>query len=129
MEARRSLRLRSKLAEQIAELSNPKPASFHPDLEFLEDHTAAKVCDFTYEADGDDLTRSEMRSKPSRMGMEFDEPKYAGKVVTRKELEAEVEGEGSLEMFANFVHKYKGFSSLRGHLQIFFTALIELLIN
>lgn len=95
------MRLRSKLAEQISELSNPKPASFHPDQEFLEDATAAKVCEFKYETEtGGDLppSRKVMRSRPSRMRMEFEEPKYAGKVVTRKELEAEIKGEGSHDL-------------------------------
>ena len=98
---RRSLRLRSKLAEQISMLSTPKPASFHPDQEFLEDATAAKVCEFTYETEiGHDLPpfRSRVRSRPSRIRMEFEEPKYAGKVVTRKEL-AEIQGEESQSTF------------------------------
>ena len=79
-------RLRSKLAEQISELSNPKPASFHPDEDFLGDETAAKVCDFTYEAGQLPPVRSVILSR-ARKGIELDDPKYAGKVVSRKELD------------------------------------------
>ncbi len=90
------------LAEQILALSNPKPASFHPDEEFLRDETAAKVCDFAYE---DVPTRSSSatnrpgggRVKIKRSaGLEGD-PRYAGKVVSREELEAD-SGEGELEV-------------------------------
>ena len=101
---RRSSRLRSKLAEQISELSNPKPASYHPDQEFLEDDTAAKVCEFTYEAEVSNdspPSRSRMRSKARRKGIELEEQKYAGKVVSRKDLEAEIEGEFHMILFSS----------------------------
>ena len=39
--SRRSKKL--SLAEQIAVLSTPKPAAFHPDQDELESETAAKV--------------------------------------------------------------------------------------
>ena len=81
------------LAEEILALSNPRPAaSFHPDEEFLQDETAAKVCDFAYEAEGDRVgspsSERRARSGRKRRRIELEEdPKYAGRVVSRKELE------------------------------------------
>lgn len=85
---------RKSLAEQVLALSDPKPTSFHPDEDLLEDGTAAKVCDFSYEEeDSPSLSKTsrirtrETRTKRSGSQIEED-PKYAGKVVSRKELEA-----------------------------------------
>ena len=85
-------RKKKSIAERISLLSNPKPASFHPDEEFLEDETAAKVCDFTYEG-GNDRVRlpsaaGVMRAR-AKKGIELDDPKYAGRIVSRKDLEFE----------------------------------------
>lgn len=83
------------MAEQIASLSNPKPtSSFHPDQEFLGDDTAAKVCDFTYEeAPGGSPsreTRSSIAGARLKRHLVLEEdPKYAGRVVSRRELEAD----------------------------------------
>lgn len=90
-------RSKTSLAERISALSNPKPVSFHPDQEFLEDETAAKLCDFTYEEDPSDIG-SQTRKIGTRIreavtNLEED-PKYAGKVVSRKDLEAGSEGKG-----------------------------------
>lgn len=107
-------RSRKSLAEQISSLSDPKPTtSFHPDQEFLGDDTAAKVCDFTYEDDPSVSPTPRVRS--SRAGarikrhLELEEdPKYAGRVVSRKELEAD-SGEGDramheIEKLMTFTH-------------------------
>lgn len=88
-------RSKKSLAEQILALSNPQPApSFHLDGE-EEDVTAAKVCDFTYEGGSspprDVGTRVGTKSRRVRVDFEED-PKYAGKVVCRRDLEAS-EGE------------------------------------
>ena len=80
------------LSEQILALSTPKPVSFHPDQDFLEDDTAAKLCDFSYEQQEEEerslpQTRAKIRR---RHGIEPDEdPKYAGRVVSRRELEGQ----------------------------------------
>ncbi len=96
------------LAEQILALSTPKPVSFHPDQDFLEDDTAAKLCDFSYE-------QEDVRSLPSAVTTRTrkrirradvvdleeggEDPKYAGRVVSRRELEEDAdsseEGESS----------------------------------
>ena len=79
-------RSKKSLTEQIAELSTPRPASFHPDEEELSDLTAAKLSEFTYEEErGDD------KFTPARGHIKFrseleDDPKYAGKRVSRRDL-------------------------------------------
>jgi len=83
---------RSGLAEQIFHLSNPKPAAFHPDEELLGEETAAKVCDFTYESGNDSVSvrlpsAAGVQRARAKKGIELNDPKYAGKVVDRKELE------------------------------------------
>ena len=102
------------LAEQILALSDPKPAaSFHPDQEeFLVDDTAAKVCDFTYEEEGagDEgegeeqvvrglraRQRQRRRLKGPALDLGEEDPRYAGRVVSRRQLEAEEGGERSAE--------------------------------
>ena len=87
------------LADQLAELSNPTPITFHPDQEDLEDVTAAKVCGF----DGEEESSQEGRGGGGRgrrrrvKYLDEDDAKYAGKSVSRKELEAEYESEGYFE--------------------------------
>ena len=92
---RRSKRLRSMgLAEQVLSLSDPKPISFHPDEDFLNETTAAKVCDFTYEEESDSVdaktwTKARIRARKADLD---DDPRYVGKVVSRKVLEAGIKG-------------------------------------
>lgn len=92
------------LADQLAELSNPTPVTFHPDQEDLEDVTAAKVCSFDGEEESrEDQEEEEGRGGAVRLGgrgrrrrvkyLDEDDAKYAGKVVSRKALEAEYDGE------------------------------------
>ncbi len=105
MSIRRSERLRSKsIAEQISGLCDPKPIPFHLGVEELQDETSAKVCDFAYEEEDEPESESSTPSSRARhganqtirdrMGASFeDNPKYAGEVVSRKELEEDnVEG-------------------------------------
>ena len=86
-----SERRKKSLSEQILALSTPKPASFHPDQDFFEDDTAARLCDFSYEQDDTGSSPSAPRArKKARRGGGIDleeDPKYAGRVVSRKELE------------------------------------------
>ena len=83
-----AVKRKKSLAEQIASLSTPKPVSYHPDHEFLEDDTAVKVCDFSYdlEEEGRELERR-IKGARRRFGDLEEDPKYAGRVVSRKELE------------------------------------------
>ena len=85
-------RSKKSLSEQILALSTPKPASFHPDQDFLEDATAAKLCDFSYEQESEANLSSQLnsgrhRSRRSGGGALEEDPKYAGRVVSRKELQ------------------------------------------
>lgn len=83
------------LADQLAELSNPTPITFHPDREDLEDVTAAKVCSFDAEEESEE-GRGAVRGSGRRRRVKYldeDDAKYAGKAVSRKMLEAEYEGE------------------------------------
>ena len=86
------------LSEQILALSTPKPASFHPDQDFFEDETAAKLCDFSYEHQdsGDSPLPATTRGKTrKRRALEIEEdPKYAGRVVSRRDLEKEDSSDG-----------------------------------
>ena len=89
------------LAEQLAELSNPRPVSYHPDLEDLEDLTAAKVCSFSYEeearerevevAAATDAKRPRTRKKARYLDEE--DTKYAGRAISRKDLDVEYDSE------------------------------------
>jgi hypothetical protein len=85
------------LADQLAELGNPTPTTFHPDQEDLEDVTAAKVCSFDGEEESNEEARGgSVRSSGRRRRVKYldeEDTKYAGKAVSRKELEAEYEGE------------------------------------
>lgn len=82
-------RTKKSLADQILALSNPQPASFHPDEEFLADETAAKLCDFTYEEEAESSPSLNVVKRRKRKGLELveEDPRYMGKVVSRKELE------------------------------------------
>ncbi len=79
----------SGLAKQISELSNPRPASFNPDE---EDDILAKVCDFQYEP-GSETTRLPTARRVmlarARRGMDLDDPKYTGRIISREELNGE----------------------------------------
>lgn len=79
------------LSEQIALLSDPRPRCFDPD-EAERDHLGyAKLCDF--ECDSDDEPRTQQRSVLRDNVVQWDDdPRYAGRPVSRKELEEE-EGE------------------------------------
>ena len=80
------------LSEQLAELSTPKPVSFHPDEDELADVTAARVCDFRNEDDEHFVVVK--KSTGRKYFDEFeDDPRYAGKSVARKELVGSGEGE------------------------------------
>ena len=90
------------LAEQLALLSTPAPASFHPDEDDLADLTAAKVetwapltprpsayftlrllpsevCDFEYDEGAGAVLTSRLRRLAS------EDPRYAGRTVGRRE--------------------------------------------
>ena len=79
----------------MAELSDPKPVSFHPDQEELDDLTAAKVCSFTYEEGSGEEERqgSKLRSRRRIERLDEDDPKYAGRAISRKDFYAEYNGE------------------------------------
>lgn len=84
------------LADQLAELSNPTPITFHPDQEDLEDVTAAKVCSFDSEEESSEGGRGggAVRGSGRRRRVKYldeEDTKYAGKAVSRKDLEAEYE--------------------------------------
>lgn len=86
------------LSEQLAELSDPKPTSFHPDQEDLEDITAAKVCSYNHEEEDSERNKEHGgRGRASRRKaikyLDEDDMKYAGKTISRKELETEYDGE------------------------------------
>lgn len=80
------------LAEQLAELSNPKPAIFPEDVTLEDD--AAKVCDFDeYEAiDVTPPVRTSTRRSRSDACLDED-PRYAGRAISRKDLEEFEDGE------------------------------------
>ena len=82
------------LSEQLAELSDPKPLSFHPDQEDLEDLTAAKVCSFSYEEEeGEEDGEKGRRTRGRRVKyLDEEDAKYGGKTVTRKHLEMAFDG-------------------------------------
>ena len=90
------------LVDQILALSNPQPASFHPDEEAFQDISAARLCDFTYEEEGE-KSPSNLKQRSScarRRGLDLeeeDDPRYAGKVMSREELESEHSGSSSFE--------------------------------
>ena len=85
MSARKKQRGReATLSEQLAELSTPRPVSYHPDHEELAEETAARTCSFTYEEEEDDDHRT--RVFVSRDPIE-DDPRYAGKRISRREME------------------------------------------
>ena len=89
----RKRKARLTLSEQLAELSTPKPVSFHPDEDELADLTRAKVCDFPTESD-EHFVVEKKKSKSRKYFDEFeDDPRYAGKAVARKELTGSEEGE------------------------------------
>lgn len=80
---------KSSLVDQILALSNPQPASFHPDVEVLEDETAAKLCDFTYEAEAECTPVLSLKGRRvlKKRKLAEEDPRYAGKVVSRKDME------------------------------------------
>ena len=92
------------LAEQILALSTPQPVpTYHPDQEFLGDDTAAKICDYHYEEQQArspspaDVSGTRTKRKGGvgvGLGLEED-PRYAGRVVSRRELETDSAKEGT----------------------------------
>ena len=85
------------LADQLDELSNPRPVTFHPDQEDLEDITAAKVCSFDEEESEEDreIRGGAAQGSGRRRRVKYldeDDAKYAGKAISRKELDTEYEG-------------------------------------
>ena len=86
------------LSEQLRELSNPRPAEFHPDQDDWDLLTGARVTS-GHAYDGDEIaaeeggvasrrhmrTRSSSRIRKRQLELE-DDPRYAGRPVSRKEL-------------------------------------------
>ena len=71
------------LSEKLAELSTPKPVTYHPDEEELADVTAARVCDFSL-----DDEPVQLNPKRRKIADEFaDDPRYSGKAVSRRDLQ------------------------------------------
>ena len=71
------------LSEKLAELSTPKPVTYHPDEEELTDVTAARVCDFS-----PDHEPVQLSPKRRKVADEFaDDPRYSGRAVSRRELQ------------------------------------------
>lgn len=82
------------LADQLAELSNPRSVTFHPDQEDIEDVTAAKVCSFYEEEESEEIQSVTVQGSGRRRRIKYldeDDAKYAGKAVSRKDLDAEYE--------------------------------------
>lgn len=92
------------LAEQLAELSNPRPVSYHPDQEDLEDLTAAKVCSFSYEEEArerevEPAATAGVRRPGTRKRAKYldeDDAKYAGRAISRKDFEVDDDSESGL---------------------------------
>ena len=72
------------LAEQLAELSNPKPGIFPED-------DVPKICDFDEYEETTPPVRMTTRRNRREIYLE-DDPRYAGRAISRKEME-ELEGE------------------------------------
>ena len=94
------------LAEQLAELSNPKPVIFNP-----EDNTdtTPKICEFDeYEAETDTFSSSNSPVKRRRLRgatvLEIEEDaRYSGRAISRKDLEQLEEGELFVECIVNVI--------------------------
>ena len=92
------------LAEQLAELSNPKPVIFNP-----EDNTdtTPKICEFDeYEAETDAFSSSNSPVKRRRRAtvLEIEEDaRYSGRAISRKDLEQLEEGELFVECIVNVI--------------------------
>ena len=94
------------LSERLSELSNPRPVEFHPDQDDWDLLTAARLSrhsgvDLDRASDGNRgrergvRTLARASSRHRRLLEREDEPRYAGKSVSRKNLEAfEEEEEG-----------------------------------
>ena len=81
------------LSEQLRELSNPRPAEFHPDQDDWDLLTGARVTSgHAYDWDeiaaeeGGVASRRHMRTIRKRQLELEDDPRYAGRPVSRKEL-------------------------------------------
>ena len=80
------------LSEQLRELSNPRPAEFHPDQDDWDLLTGARVTS-GHAYDGDEIaaeeggvaSRARNRIRKRQLELE-DDPRYAGRPVSRKEL-------------------------------------------
>ena len=82
------------LSEQLLELSNPRPVEFHPDEDDWALLSAAEVnrhsrvdIDGAGEKKGGVATRASSRGKRLRLLETEYETRYAGKSVSRRELE------------------------------------------
>lgn len=73
---------RLSLAEQIAQLADPRPSNFHPDEDEREQLGAVSLSYASEEDEGDHVQRSSLRVTSWE-----DDPRYTGRPVTRKELE------------------------------------------
>ncbi|XP_065560482.1 protein AATF-like [Artemia franciscana] len=73
------------LAEKIAELSNPASDVFHPDIEDTLNDTAAKVENYT-DISSITVPKRKLKQKLLPSQIAFDDKKYEGRRVTRKEL-------------------------------------------
>ena len=84
------------LAEELTELSNPRPLAYHPDLEDLDDLTAAKVCSFSGEEEEElDIKGASRGKKPIRSRrkvkyLDEEDVKYAGRAISRKDLDEDI---------------------------------------
>ena len=75
------------LSEQLAELFTPKPADFGEEEAEIAPETTARVCDYEYgEKESLDTVKGSLRRDPME-----DDPRYAGKAVSRRSLEAQGE--------------------------------------
>ena len=76
------------LSQQLAELFTPKPADFgEEDQAENAPETVARVCDYEYGDDEQfDIGKGRLRRDPME-----DDPRYAGRPVSRKTLEAQGE--------------------------------------
>ena len=80
---------RLSLAEQIAQLADPRPSSFHPDEDERDQLGAVSLSYAREDSEGDDSGHVQQRSS-LRVSWE-DDPRYAGRPITRKELEQDEE--------------------------------------
>ena len=76
---------RLSLAEQIAQLADPRPSNFHPDEDERDQLGAVNLNYAREDSEEEDSDHVQQRSS-LRVSWE-DDPRYAGRPITRKELE------------------------------------------